>query len=45
MKGKEDIRDFIAFPKTKSFRSPVDDSPSRVDERKLRELGIIILKE
>ena len=45
MKGKEDIRDFIAFPKTKSFRSPVDDSPSRIDEEKLRELGIIILRE
>lgn len=42
--GEESIRDVIAFPKTTSGISLMDDSPSDVDEKQLRELGIRIVK-
>jgi aspartyl-tRNA synthetase len=38
--GEKSIRDVIAFPKTASAISLMDDSPSEVDDRQLRELHI-----
>ena len=38
--GKSSIRDVIAFPKTSSGLSLMDDSPSRVDEAQLTELHV-----
>lgn len=40
--GKSSIRDVIAFPKTSSGLSMMDDSPSNVDEAQLTELHIRI---
>jgi aspartyl-tRNA synthetase len=40
--GKDNIRDFIAFPKTTSGASLMDDCPSAVDERDLKDLYIKI---
>jgi aspartyl-tRNA synthetase len=41
--GEKSIRDVIAFPKTASAISLMDDSPSEVDEKQLRELHIRIV--
>lgn len=41
--GGKSIRDVIAFPKTASAVSLMDDSPSSVDDRQLRELHIRIV--
>ena len=38
--GLEDIREIIAFPKNKAAQSPMDGSPSEVDEKQLKELNI-----
>ena len=38
----ENIRDVIAFPKTTSATSIMDDSPSTVSNSQLEELGIKI---
>jgi aspartyl-tRNA synthetase len=40
--GTKDIRETIAFPKTTSAVSLMDNSPSPVDEKQLNELGIHI---
>ena len=41
--GQKSIRDVIAFPKTSSAMSLMDDSPSPVDKKQLDELHIRIL--
>ena len=41
VKSKQ-IRDVIAFPKTTSAMSLMDDSPSLVDDAQLKELGLKI---
>ena len=43
--GTENIRDVIAFPKTTSATSLMDDSPSDVDKQQLRDLGLEIKKD
>ena len=40
--GTENIRDVIAFPKTTSAASLMDESPSSVSDSQLEELGIRI---
>jgi aspartyl-tRNA synthetase len=42
--GLDAIRDTIAFPKTVSATSLMDDSPSKVAEVQLKELGIDLVK-
>jgi aspartyl-tRNA synthetase len=41
--GEENIREVIAFPKTQSGADPMTNSPTPVDERHLRELGLRLL--
>ncbi len=43
--GSKSIRDVIAFPKTASATSLMDDSPSDVDPRQLAELHIDIIRK
>ncbi len=38
--GFEDIRQVIAFPKNKSAQSPLDNSPSPINEEQKKELGL-----
>ena len=40
--GLKSIKDVIAFPKTVSASSLMDNCPSYVDEKQLKDLGIII---
>jgi aspartyl-tRNA synthetase len=40
--GTDNIRDVIAFPKTTSATSLMDDSPNYVDESQLDELGLAL---
>ena len=40
--GTENIRDVIAFPKTTSATSLMDQSPNSVSEAQLQELGLKI---
>jgi aspartyl-tRNA synthetase len=42
--GSKSVRDVIAFPKNNNGMSLMDDSPSEVDEKQLKELGIKIVK-
>ena len=43
--GEESIREVIAFPKTAQAACPLTESPNKVDEKQLEELGIEIRKE
>ncbi len=43
--GSDSIREVIAFPKNKRFQSPVDGSPTPVEEAKLAELQLLSLTE
>ncbi len=43
MAGLKSIRDTIAFPKTASATSLMDEAPSEVDEKQLRELHIRLI--
>ena len=38
--GMGNIRDVIAFPKTKTAEDPLTQAPAPVDSKQLRELGI-----
>ncbi len=42
--GTDNIRDVIAFPKTTSATSLMDESPSVVSKKQLDELGIELKK-
>jgi aspartyl-tRNA synthetase len=42
--GKDNIRDFIAFPKNNSGRDPMIDAPSHLDNQQTEELGIDLPK-
>ena len=44
MANSNQIRDVIAFPKTTSAMSLMDQSPSKVDSDQLEELGLKIIK-
>ena len=43
MTGAESIREVIAFPKTATAQSLMDNAPSEIDESQLKELGLRIL--
>ena len=43
MHGTNDIREFIAFPKNKKAECPMDGSPSKPDDKQLKELHIKII--
>jgi aspartyl-tRNA synthetase len=43
MSGESTIREVMAFPKNTAGVSPMDDSPSTVDEAQLKELGLALL--
>lgn len=43
--GKENIRDFIAFPKNNAGRDVMLDAPSGLDKKQLEELSISVIEE
>ncbi|MDR3139757.1 MAG: aspartate--tRNA ligase, partial [Treponema sp.] len=43
MSGETSIKEVVAFPKNSFAVSPMDDSPSTVDEKQLQELHLAIL--
>lgn len=43
--GEESIREVIAFPKTAQAFCPLTESPNKVDDSQLQELGIAIVAE
>ncbi len=45
MTGKDSIRDVMAFPKVKDSSEPMVESPGRVDDIQLEELGIALVKK
>lgn len=42
LRGKEIIRDFIAFPKNKSGRDVMIETPSQIEQKQLNELNLFI---
>jgi len=42
LKGKETIREFIAFPKNKNAQGVMENSPNKVSERQLRDVHVKI---
>jgi aspartyl-tRNA synthetase len=44
MAGETSIKEVIAFPKNSFAESPMDDCPSEVDQKQLRELHLSIVK-
>ena len=44
MAGESSIREVMAFPRNTVAASPMDGSPSGVDETQLAELGLAIIK-
>ena len=42
--GKENIREFIAFPKNNQGRDVMIEAPSKIDKSQLDELGISLTK-
>ena len=45
MSGVDSIKDVIAFPKNNVMASPMDDSPSDVEESQLRDLGLAVIEK
>ena len=45
MAGEDSIREVLAFPKTQSAFCPLTEAPSDVEEKQLKELGILIEQE
>ena len=45
MAGEDSIREVIAFPKNTAGVSPLDDSPSEIEQKQLDELGILFKEE
>jgi aspartyl-tRNA synthetase len=45
LNGLESIRDVIAFPKTQSGSCLMTEAPSTVDDKQLKELGLVVLKK
>lgn len=45
LNGLESIRDVIAFPKTQSGSCLMTEAPSLVDDKQLKELGLVVLKK
>jgi aspartyl-tRNA synthetase len=43
--GEDDIREVIAFPKTKTGQEPMTGAPSPVTQKQLDELGIRLVEE
>ena len=43
MHGTNDIREFIAFPKNKKAECPMDGSPSKPDDKQLKELHLKVV--
>ena len=43
--GVDTIREVIAFPKNTLGASPMDDCPSPVDEKQLRDLHLMVVEE
>ncbi|OGX08969.1 MAG: hypothetical protein A2Z88_07520 [Omnitrophica WOR_2 bacterium GWA2_47_8] len=43
--GLDSIRDTIAFPKTQKGNCPLTDAPSYVDEKQIRDLGIMLVNK
>lgn len=45
LNGLDSIRDVIAFPKTQSGSCLMTEAPSSVDDKQLKELGLVVLKK
>ena len=45
LSGEASIREVITFPKTSAGVCPLTNAPSAVDEKQLKELGILIKRQ